>query len=89
MPGIGCPTLIGRDIQLQAINNFVCGALPGDTFVFFCEFRYHLLALVELYFPLDAGHSGQQEAIDDPNEDDGLDECASEPILRLLSATDE
>ncbi|KAH9963701.1 caspase domain-containing protein [Lactifluus volemus] len=53
---------------LQAIDNFVRGALPGDSFVFFY-----------------AGHSGQQEAIDDPNEDDGLDEyilaCDNEIVL--------
>jgi hypothetical protein len=39
--GFGRLLLTGCGIQLQAIDNFVRGALPGDSFVFFCEFRHH------------------------------------------------
>jgi hypothetical protein len=42
-----------------------------------------LLAFVNP-FPLDAGHTGQQEATEDPNEEDGLDECVSELMFHLF-----
>ena len=37
----GCPRLLIKQFQLQAMDNLIRGAAPGDSFVFYCELLCH------------------------------------------------
>lgn len=67
--------------QMKAFCDLVRDASPGDAFVFFCALLSPLTLTLLLITSLDAGHSGQQKATIDPNEDGSLDGCPFNLIL--------
>lgn len=62
--------------QIKAIQALVRDARPGDVFVFHCMSYSHSIGRRNDLDRVssDAGHTDQREAVNDKDEEDGLDE---------------